>query len=73
MISENIKQDNNYSNFFNEYSKNEKIMTLKKLDRIIKKYKKKNLNNHKKVSYNRMILELKSYKKVTKYLQNESR
>ena len=48
-------------------------MTLKKLDRIIKKYKKKNLNNHKKVSYNRMILELKSYKKVTKYLQNESR
>lgn len=66
LISENIKQDNNYLSFFNEYSKHEKKMTVNKLDGIIKKYKKKNLNNHKKISYNRMVLELKSYKKITK-------
>ena len=68
LISENIKQENNYLQFFNEYSKHKK-MTMNKLDKIVKKYKKKNLNNHKKISYNRMLLELKSYKKIIKYLK----
>ena len=68
LILKNIKQENNYLQFFNEYSKHKK-MTMNKLDKIVKKYKKKNLNNHKKISYNRMLLELKSYKKIIKYLK----
>tara|TARA_Y100000591_G_C21776187_1_gene668438 strand:- start:104 stop:1129 length:1026 start_codon:yes stop_codon:yes gene_type:complete len=72
LITENLKQENNYSNFYKEYSKHKK-MNIKKLNVIIKKFKKKNINNYKKVSYNRMILELKSYKKIKNNLHNESR
>ena len=68
LINKNKIHDNNYLNFYNEFSKIKEI-NYEKLNKILRKYKKTDLNNHKEISYNRNLLELSSFKKIINKLK----
>ena len=72
LVKKNTEQEINYFNFYRD-SLDQKKMNIKTMNKIMKKFKKKNLNNHKKISYERTLLELKSFKKIINNLDYESR
>ena len=68
LTNQNKNQEKDYYKLYNEYAKIKKISYIK-LAKILKKYKKTDLNNHKKISYKRNLLELSSFKKFLNKLE----